>query len=193
LLEEALSLFRELGDAVGVAWSFNHLGDVARDRGDLEEARRLYQEGADALGKLGDRWGMAGSIVDLGSLDCEQKDHATAQSLFEEALRTFLDLGHMRGVAKALEGFACLAAQQQNFEHALTLAGAAAALRHTMRAPARPDERAVLDRVLKPAWQHWDAAASKATWTAGWKMLLEQAIQYALDRPHPKQASSIQS
>jgi predicted ATPase len=193
LLEEALSLFRELGDAVGVAWSFNHLGDVARDRGDLEEARRLYQEGADALGKLGDRWGMAGSIVDLGSLACEQKDHATAQSLFEEALRTFLDLGHMRGVAKALEGFACLAAQQQNFEHALTLAGAAAALRHTMRAPARPDERAVLDRVLKPAWQHWDAAASKAIWTAGWKMLLEQAIQYALDRPHPKQASSIQS
>lgn len=193
LLEEALSLFCELGDAVGVAWSFNHLGDVARDRRDLEEARRLYQEGADALGRLGDRWGMAGSIVDLGYLACEQKEHATAQSFFEEALKTFLDLGHMRGVAKALEGFACLAANQQNSEHALTLAGAAAALRHTMRAPARPDERAILDRVLKPAWQHWDPAASKAIWTAGWKMPLEQAIQCALDRPHAKQASSIQS
>ena len=93
-----------------------------------------------------------------------------------------------------LEGFACLAAQQHNFEHALTLSGAAAAVRHTMQAPARPDERAFLERVLRPAWKHWNPAASKAIWTAGWTMPLEQAIQYALDRrPHSKQASSIQS
>ena len=86
LLEEALSILRELGDRIGVAWSINHLGDVARDRGDLAEARRLYQEGADTFRRLGERWGMARSSADLGYLACDQDDSATAHSLFEEAL-----------------------------------------------------------------------------------------------------------
>ena len=70
--EEALSLLHELGDQIGAAWSINHLGDVARDRGDLAEARRLYQEGADTFRRLGEQWGMARSSTDLGYLACDQ-------------------------------------------------------------------------------------------------------------------------
>jgi predicted ATPase len=181
LLEEALSIFRELGDGIGVAWSVNHLGDVARDQGDLAEARRLYQEGADTFRRLGERWGMARSSTDLGYLACDQHDPATAHPLFEEAVAIFLELGHKRGIAKVLEGFACLAVREKDFERALRLAGAAAALRHTMGAVPRPGEQAKLDLTLRPAWQNLDPAATKATWGAGWKMPLDQAIQYALD------------
>ena len=35
LLEEALSIFRELGNASGVGWSLNHLGDVAFEENDF--------------------------------------------------------------------------------------------------------------------------------------------------------------
>jgi predicted ATPase len=193
LLEEALSIFRELGDQIGVAWSINHLGDVARDRGDLAEARGLYQEGADIFRRQGERWGMARSSADLGYLACDQDDSASAHSLFEEALAIFLELGHKRGIAKVLEGFAYLAAHQNNPERALTLAGAASSLRQTIGAPSRPKEQAKLDAALKPAWQQGDSAAAKATWVAGWKMRLEEAIQYALDRSQSKPAMSTQS
>jgi predicted ATPase/predicted Ser/Thr protein kinase len=190
---EALSIFRELGDEIGVAWSFNNLGDVARDRGDLAEARRLYQEGADTFRRLGDRQGLARSFVDLGYLACQQDDSATAHSLFEQALRLFLDLGHKRGIARVLEGFACVAAHQNNADRVLTLAGAAATLRHTMQELPRPGEQAKLDRAVELAWQQGDPAAAQAAWKAGWGMRLEQAIQYALDYPQSKPVTSIQS
>jgi predicted ATPase len=186
LFEEALSISRELGDWIGVGWSMNHLGDVARDRGDLAEAHRLYQEGADTFGRLGERWGMARSATDLGYLACDQNDPATAESLLEEALRIFLELGHKRGIAKVLEGFAYVAAHQNHSERALTLGGAATSLRRTIGAPPRPREQAKLNATLEPVWQHGDSAAAKARWAAGWRMRLEEAIQYALDRPRSK-------
>jgi len=190
LLEEALSIFRELGDQIGVAWSINHLGDVARDRGDLAEARRLYQEGADIFRRQGERWGMARSSTDLGYLACDQDDPVTAHSLFEDALAIFLELGHKRGIAKVLEGFACLAVHQNNPERALKLAGAACSLRQRIGAAPRPAEQAKLDATLKPAWRPGDA---KATWVAGWRMRLEDAIQYAVERAPSKPAMSTQS
>ncbi len=193
LLEEALSIFRELGNWIGVAWSVNHLGDVARDRGDLAEAGRLYQEGADTFRRLGERWGMARSSTDLGYLACDQDDPATAHSLFEEALRIFLDLGHKRGIAKVLEGFAYVAAHQNNPERALTLTGAASSLRQTIGAPPRPGQQAKLDAALETAWKTGGSVAAKATWVAGWRMRLDEAIQYALDRSQSKPAMSTQN
>jgi predicted ATPase len=190
LLEEALSIFRELGDQIGVAWSINHLGDVARDRGDLAEARRLYQEGGDSFRRLGERWGMARSSTDLGYLACDQDDPATAEALFREALTIFLDLGHKRGIAKVLEGFAYVAAHQNNPERALTLAGAASSLWQIIGAPPRPGQQAKLDAALKSAW---GSAAAKATWMTGWRMRLDETIQYALDSSQSKPAMSTQN
>ena len=132
-----------------MAWSVNHLGDVARDRGDLAEARRLYQEGADTFRRLGERWGMARSSTDLGYLACDQDDPATAHSLFEEALRIFLELGHKRGIAKVLEGFAYLAAHQHN-------------PRARSKAGRRRQLAAADNRSASPA------PASRRSWTPPW-------------------------
>ncbi len=45
LLEESLKLYQEVGDTRGVAWSLGSLANVAGDRGDHEQAKRLYEEG----------------------------------------------------------------------------------------------------------------------------------------------------
>ena len=190
LLEEAMSILRKLEDWIGVAWSLNHLGDVARDRGDFGEARRLYQEGANRFRRLGERWGMARSAADLGYLACDQNDSATAHSLFKEALAIFLELKHKRGIAKVLEGFAYLAAHQHNPERALTLVGAASFLRQTIGAPRRRGEEAKLDAALEAAWKN---GGSRARWLAGWKMRLEDAIQYAVDPTPSKSTMSTQN
>ena len=74
-----------------------------------------------------------------------------------------------------------------------SLAGAASSLRQTIGAPPRPGEQAKLDATLEAAWQHSVPAASKAIWVAGWRMRLEDAILYALDRPQSKPAMPTQS
>ena len=73
--------------------------------------------------------GVARSAIDLGHLACEEGDIATAHALFGEALDTFERLDQRLGVAIALEAFACAALVDGDRDRALTLAGAAAAVR----------------------------------------------------------------
>ena len=133
---------------------------------------------------------MARSAADLGYLACDQNDSVTAHSLFEEALAIFLELKHKRGIAKVLEGFAYLAAHQHNPERALRLVGAASFLRQTIGAPRRRGEETKLDAALATGWKNGD---SRATWVAGWRMRLEDALQYAVERAPSKPAVSTQS
>jgi predicted ATPase len=189
LLEEAISIFRELGDRSGLGWSLNHLGDIAFEEHDFAEASRLYHAGCDLFQDVEDHWGMARSWTDLGRVASEQNDHEGARALLAQALRAFAGLGHTRGVAKVLEEFACVATHEQDFEHALTLCAAAEGLRQRIGALKREAERARVDRMLEPAWRNIDQSTSRAIWAQGWRMPLEQAIKYALNRP-PAQALS---
>ncbi len=183
LLEETRSVFRDLGDEVWVAWSLNSLADVARAQGALDEARRLYEEAATAFRTAADDWGVARSLVDLGSLASDQGDGASAHGLFSASLDAFLRLGHKRGVARVFEGLACLATREGDADRALTLAGAAGALRHELGTPVRLGEKVKLEADLQGAWRHADPATAQATWTAGWRMPLEEALRYARERP----------
>ena len=66
---EALALFRELGDQRGVGWTLNVLGWNAMARGDYGEARRLYEEAADAHSGPGDEQLQRRALMSLASVD----------------------------------------------------------------------------------------------------------------------------
>ena len=167
----------------GVAWSLNYQGDVARDQGDSPAARTLYEQGLAIFQELGDRWGIAGTLADLGSLAREQRNCPTAHSLYRESLKIFQELEHKRGIARLLECFACSAAAQLEAERSLRLAGAAAALRHSIGAPLTPAEQAKLESTLDPARQVLTNTAGTTAWLEGWAMPLEKAIEEVL-MPH---------
>lgn len=78
-----------------------------------------------------------------------------------------------------LEDLAGLAAAQEQHGRALTLAGAAAALRHALGAPQSPADQEQVERWVGPAREALGAVASTA-WAAGQVMTLEQAIAYAM-------------
>jgi tetratricopeptide (TPR) repeat protein len=181
LLEEAQEKFCQVQDWRGVGWSLNHLGDVARESGDLAGARRLYQEGANLFRDRGDPWGTARSLADLGDLAREQNELAAASGLLKDALAIFTGLRHRRGIATVLDGFAGLAARAGDVQRALTLGGAAAALRQTLGAPRRPRDRGRVDDTVDELQRRQDGPSMRAYWTAGATMALEDAIRYALD------------
>jgi predicted ATPase len=190
LLHEASAMFAGVDDASGMAWCCNHLGDIALELGDAAEARRLYEAGADIFRAIGDRWGLARSACDLGYLACESHDSGTARACFQEAANVFAELGHKRGIASALDGFARLALDQVRPERALTLAGAATALRRLTGAVARSEQDRKLERTIDLASATCDPAVAEELWAAGSRMTADEAIRYALTSWEPETAQA---
>lgn len=184
LLEEAQEKFCQVDDWRGVGWSLNHLGDVARESGDLSGARRLYQESANLFRDRGDPWGTARSLADLGDLAREQQELAAASGLLKDALAIFTGLRHRRGIARVLDGFSGVAARAGDVQRALTLAGAAAALRQTLGAPRRPRDRGRVDETVDELRRQQHCESARAYSTTGAMMTLEDAIRYALEEPN---------
>ena len=91
--EEALSIFRELGDKAGAAWaliSLHHpllaIGNMERSQAATEESLSLYRE-------VGDDWGVARVYGVLAVLALERGEGRQATPLLEEALRRARALG----------------------------------------------------------------------------------------------------
>jgi predicted ATPase len=193
MLQEAAGIFRDIGDSTGVAWSFNQLGDIARERGDLVEARRAYLEGLTMFRQMADQWGTARSCADLGYLACEQHDYVAAHEWLAEALQICQALEHGRGMINAIEGFALLAALQGNVERALTLGGAAAAVRKTTSVRTSKRIQALLEGALELAWKQQDASSARSLWAAGALLPLQDVIQLALEESQSHGAPSTEN
>src|SRR6266540_1561789 len=101
LAEEALTLYRELGDAWGVAYSIHLLGGVAMES-DWGAARQRFEESLSAFRELGDEH-FVGIATDLLALAYYKLgDPTRALALCEENLRRARATGNARLEAKAL-------------------------------------------------------------------------------------------
>ena len=92
-LAEATSIFVQVGDASGAAWSINQSGDLALEQGRIEAAQNLYRNALAAFRNTGDRWGCARSLTDLGWIYSMQGEFAAAHAAYREALELFADSG----------------------------------------------------------------------------------------------------
>jgi predicted ATPase/DNA-binding SARP family transcriptional activator len=104
--EEALSLFRAIGDEMGTAVALNRLGMFAWALGDDDRARTLREEALASFRELGDRHGEAISLHDLGEQARDLGDFRRATELLEESVRLLRELGDHRSAAAALHGLA---------------------------------------------------------------------------------------
>ena len=182
LLDEARAIFISVGDDVGVAWCVSACGDVFRREGNAEAARGLYTDALERFARAEDLWGIARASADLAYAVCDAGDHAGARRLLSTALTNFVQLDHKRGIARILEGFAYLAQSERDFARALRLAGAAAAFRDASDTVARPIEQETVDRAIAPAWQSCARDVAQQLFTAGRRMRLQHALEYALDQ-----------
>ena len=83
---EALALFRELGDQRGTGWSLTVLGWNAMARSDYGEARRLYEEAADAHSGPGDEQLQRRALMSLANVESVQGDHARAVGMLRNVV-----------------------------------------------------------------------------------------------------------
>jgi tetratricopeptide (TPR) repeat protein len=102
LSDQSLALYRELGDAQGIADMLNHRGNVAREQGDYPYATTLYEESLAGYRALDDEQGIAVVLNNLGTMARYQGDLDRATALYAESLALRRRRGDTRGMAWTL-------------------------------------------------------------------------------------------
>jgi predicted ATPase/DNA-binding SARP family transcriptional activator len=174
--ERAAELAGAAGASVTLARAHCGSGELARLRGDLAAARRLYEM---ALGEAATEWmnateTRARALVALGRIAAAEGDAAMARSEFMHALPAARDTPYLSSIADVLEGLADLPLLEDDGDLAAVLLGAAAALRGTP-APADPD----VERIIARARALVGDAGFEAAHARGASMTAEEALVLA--------------
>ncbi|WP_206079460.1 tetratricopeptide repeat protein [Polyangium spumosum] len=106
--EEALPLFRKVGDVLGEADCIKGLGDLTLGS-DHDAARARYEEARTLYRKVGGIPGEANCIQRLGDIALRRADHATARARYEDARTLYQKVGQARGEANCIRKLGDLA------------------------------------------------------------------------------------
>jgi predicted ATPase/DNA-binding CsgD family transcriptional regulator len=124
---EVLARCERLRDDAGIAMACNDLGELAREAGELEEARSLYERALGLWRAGGDPSGVSRAAHNLGHTMLARGEHDRAAALLLEALEASRGIGDRNQDAAALAGLAAVAAARAPTAAAATLHGAAQA------------------------------------------------------------------
>ena len=177
--EEALPIFRELGEAVWEGVTLRDLGVVAGARGEHDRATRCHEEALAVWRRLDHLWGVPAALRDLADEALCRGDVATALSLYGESLERWRRLGEKLHVAGSLPGPASIALATGQVERAARLLGASAALHEEVGAVPPTDLPGGLGGVEGVRAALGEPAFATA-WAAGRKLSIEEAIAEAL-------------
>jgi predicted ATPase/DNA-binding SARP family transcriptional activator len=184
-IEQAVRIFGELRDRWGESLALNNLGLFAYRQGDLTAARARLEQALAIRREVGDKWLIAQSLNYLGNVALAQRDDLEAYASLKESMLLNRELGNKHGISELLSGFAARAAARGEPQRAARLFGAAEALREAIGSPVPLPDRAEYDRVVAAARSQLDAAAWAREWQEGQKLVLEEAIKLALEKPPP--------
>ena len=120
LLEESLTLYRQLGDKTGVAWVLNRLGLSSIGNDDFERAGQLLSESLSIYRMLDDPWYIADTLGLLNFLAWLENDLEVAKKYSKESLDWYQKAGYQRGLVGVLNDLGDIALKESNPTHAIT-------------------------------------------------------------------------
>jgi predicted ATPase/DNA-binding XRE family transcriptional regulator len=180
VVDLALPALRGGGWSRRVAEGLHILAAGAARTGDWAAARQFLKEALDLSDQVADLWGLAKVRVEQARLEAGASDVEAAYTHLSDSLALCREIGDRWGIALALEVGAALAASTHDDERAGELAGAAAALRKAIRAPALPREQQWLEQRLDGARAGLGEARFTRACLVGRGLSLEAAIELAL-------------
>jgi class 3 adenylate cyclase/tetratricopeptide (TPR) repeat protein len=181
LHELSLAILRDVGNRSGLSLALGNLGYVLLAQGKAEEARARLGEAAAICREIGDRWTLGNTLTNLGNAVRALGDYGAARRCYAESFQINRVLRDRWAVAYLLEETARLAHLEGRAADALTLLGAAAALRAAINAPLPPRDQAALEELrglLRAAVGETGADAATA---AGAALSADEAIAHALE------------
>ena len=107
------------------------LADVARFRGEAEQATDLYEQALPELERIGARRCTASTLKNIATLAFQAGHGQRAVDLYTESISIRRDLGDEGGLAECREGLAVISKAAGRTEEAVTLFGVAHSIRET--------------------------------------------------------------
>jgi len=185
-LEEALTLYRELGDVEGeanVLWGMGNYRYFGADPGagvdDFEAALAIHR-------RVGNRTMEAWSLHMLGIARLRTGDPEVARASLREAMGQFHGSGDTSGMTLVLDDFASLAAADGDAERAARLWGAARTLTATTGTGLAQFVGESFDHLQRPTVHGiLDAAEVERLAAEGAALTVDEAVAYALGDAEP--------
>jgi predicted ATPase len=176
--EEALDLYRKLGDARGVADASWGIAMALQGAGDRDAAIRHGEEALAGYRSVGDPLRIGWGLYLLAGLRVADGDLELVETYLRESLETFTRANDRAGILLCLTGFALLASSRGQLKRANRIGGAVESLRIATGASLLDAPIELVDFV-KPT-RPVDDPDSVAEWDAGALMSGEEAAAYAL-------------
>jgi tetratricopeptide (TPR) repeat protein len=179
--EEALDIFREIGDKSGVAITVGDLAFAASLRGDYQKAQTFAEERLVLDRDMGGALQIAWSLRQLGRILLLRNELGRADSLFHESLGILRQQGDSTDITNCVLRIADLALAQGRLERAARLYGACQNPSELRPAELDSYDREESERNLAVLRSMLDEAQFASIWTQGHAMTLDEAVAYALD------------
>jgi tetratricopeptide (TPR) repeat protein len=178
ILMEALPIFRELGDEVGISNCQWALGNYLYYTKNLEEGKRALDEAIRLFRKRGDRFGLGWALHTRLLAALREGDLRLARSHVMEAVELFSAAGDVTGTVLLLDDAADVYRFEGERETSIRLAAAAAA----HQAASGAGLGTILN-VEEDRNRHEDVTPDEEhIWQEGEAMTIEQAVALALGR-----------
>jgi predicted ATPase len=181
--EEAIGLYRDLGDRAGLASALGALAVSMIRAHDLDGARPLVEESLALAREAGNRFAIGWSLFGLWQIAYNEGRLQDAVRSGVEALQVFHEASDVSGVAVVLVGLSAAAQSIGSQEPSWRLRGAGVAL--SDRFGVAWGDSVVEHLGLPPLVRPTDDADAQRAWDAGAAMTVDEAVSYAREvAPH---------
>ena len=181
LAEEAVAMFRELGEKEGLGYSISNLGSIAHGQGGYAFAVPLHEESLAVFTQSANQRGMAHAKMKLGLVAYLQEDYASSLSLHRESLELRKGSGNKHIVAFSLAHLGAVAVAIGQVREGVRLLGAATAILEATGVFQEPDDRVPYEAGLALARAHLGEDEFATLLAEGRNMTIEEAIDHALN------------
>ncbi|MFN6570030.1 tetratricopeptide repeat protein [Dendronalium sp. ChiSLP03b] len=151
MYQEALAIYRELGNEEDEAISLNDLGAVAQQQGHYDRAESYYKQALAIEEKLGNKEKQATYCSNLGLLALDRNRPSAARPWYERQLALAQEVGQQDSVAYAQAGLARVLEKERRYVEALPLAQAALEIRERLRHQDLDWTRQLVERLRRKA------------------------------------------
>lgn len=128
---------------ITLAYARNNLGEIVRQQGDYDEAKRLFRAAYDEFSAQHNRRGMAFSLNNLGGLAFFNGDYAQAEKMYQKAYQLHREIGDRPGMGHSLSALGNIAMSKSELGSAREYYEQALALRRDLQ-----DQRGIADSLL---------------------------------------------
>ena len=133
--EQALVIWRQIGQKRGLAFSLNEMARAQVLLGKTKDALANFQQALQIRREIGDKRGLGDTLIDLGNLEDDRGDHDQALKMYKEALQIQRDLGNESLQAICLNNIGTAYSEKGQYEDALTYYQQALQLREKSKVP----------------------------------------------------------